>query len=369
MKEITKIKIKFYSIVAVIIAFLGIIGYISAGIVNTNCGISGFSVINGLIRMSVTGEDIVKLGENKFLYKSGNFAKLIEENYEYVSFDEEPMIETDGLSRSEQAEHILPTRTIVKKDGKYYKCVGNGHMDWNAWRVHFKPNEFELDYNTHCSWDGNDLQIFKSRLYFSGEDTLGFVKKNSVCDELTRVRIFKNNVVHIDACEGAVICMTSRGDVYALGTSEGIFAQQASVTTPRLLMQDCKYASVGNGFVLFIKNDGSLWFMGESKNGQSTQIIDRVETPTLIAKDVVYADAFGYTSSWITENGDLYLVGDNSYGQIGNGHKGSGSPELCKDIVTVPYLALTDCIDVRGSSKMSATRIDGLIYTWGSDAY
>ena len=98
----------------------------------------------------------------------------------------------------------------------------------------------------------------------------------------------------------------------------------------------------------------------------------RIVAPVQIAKNVVYADAFGYTSSWITENGDLYLVGDNSYGQIGNGHKGSGSPELLKDVVTVPYHALTDCIDIKTDelfSEVTAQVQDGAVYTWGADTY
>lgn len=369
MKEITKIKIKIFLIVMVIIVVLG---YIRAGIVYTNCGISGFSVVNGLIRMSISGENIVKLGENKFLYKEGNLAKVIENNYEYVSFDGEAMIETDGLSLSEKAEHIVPANIIVKKDGNYYKLVGNGHSEWrNAWRVNFMPNVFELNYKTYCEWDGHRLQIFYNALHFLGEDTLGLIEKDSIYDNWRRVRSVKGKIVHIDACNGAFIYMTSKGDVYALGNSEGIFAQETDISTPQLLMQDCKYASIGDGFVLFVKNDGSLWFMGESKNGQSTQVINRIEVPVQIAKDVVYADAFGYTSSWITENGDLYLVGDNSYGQIGNGHKGSESPELCKDIVTIPYLALTDCIDVRTDDPHSpkvvtAIKQNGEVHTWGS---
>jgi len=368
----TKAKIKFFSVTAVvIIVVLGIIGYIRAGIVNTSHGVNGFSVINKIVRMSVTGEEIVKLGENKFLYKGGNFTKLIKDNYEYISWLGGDMKETAALGSSEQEIYKATGGTIVKKDGNYYKRVASGILYRNIWKIYFEPNEFELNYKTNCELDGNQLHIFRDRLYFMGKDTRGFVKKDSVCDDWTRVRLFKDKVMHVDVCDGAFIYLTSHGDVYALGTSDGIFGQQTSVTTPQLLMQDCKYASVGNGFVLFVKNDGSLWFMGESKNGQSTQISNRIEAPVQIAKDVVYADAFGYTSCWITENGDLYLVGDNSYGQIGNGHKGNGSPELCKDVVTTPYLAFTDCIDVRTddrpSARVTATKRDGSSHTWGNN--
>lgn len=77
--------------------------------------------------------------------------------------------------------------------------------------------------------------------------------------------------------------------------------------------------------------------------------------------------AFGYTSAWIDESYSLYLCGDNSYGQIGNGHDGTGLPTLYEDIVSEPFLALENCkeISVTDDYHIRAKTRDGIIYSWG----
>ncbi len=242
--------------------------------------------------------------------------------------------------------------------------------------------EHSPSYNKISSWGGGDFKVENGKLYAKGTDSNGFLgdEYGVYYKEWAKIRnVDSTNIVHLDVCSGTLIYMTEDGNVFGMGSAEGVFTEESYSATddrsririPQLLMEDCKYASIGTGFVLFVKNDGSLWFMGASKNGQSTQIKNRIEAPVQIADKVVFCKAFGYTSAWVTEQNELYLVGDNSYGQIGDGHKGCGFPTLYKDIVTTPYLALTDCIgftvDGTYNSMVEATKSDGTKLMWGND--
>ena len=182
------------------------------------------------------------------------------------------------------------------------------------------------------------------------------------------------NVVHFEALNGSLLYLTSDGEVYALGSDQlgvlqTLLEDENVNKEPELLFENCKYFSLGTSFVLMVKSDNSLWFLGESKNGQSTAIVDEISEPVKIADKVQYAKAFGYTSAWIDNIGDLYLCGDDSFNQIGNGgERGSGFPTLYKDIVTTPYRALQNCVSltVTENTVIYAKTADGAEYMWGN---
>lgn len=179
--------------------------------------------------------------------------------------------------------------------------------------------------------------------------------------------------VRLGRC-GTIIFLTETGCVYAMGNSEGLFSEGdisiaglPIISSPRLVSEDCVYASLGVRFLLLLKSDHTLWFFGESKNGQSTKVEACVSVPTQIAKDILLIKAFGYTTAWVDSTYSLYMCGDNSYGQIGNGHQGTGFPTLFEDIVSTPYLALKNCIKITAPNETSilAETVDGTTYAWG----
>ena len=182
------------------------------------------------------------------------------------------------------------------------------------------------------------------------------------------------NVVHVEALNGVLLYLTNDGEVYAkgrdiLGIPSAPDFVENYYNEPELLFENCLYFSMGSCFVLAIKNDSSLWFLGESLNGQGANIFEYVSEPIKIADKVKLAKAFGYTSAWIDDKDDLYLCGDDSRNQIGNGgEKGSGFPTLYKDIVAQPYLALENCVSfsVTDSGVIYAKTADGAEYMWGN---
>lgn len=238
------------------------------------------------------------------------------------------------------------------------------------------PPKVNIEYNiseiADCDYE---FKLSEGRLYAKGRDFHNLLGKEegAYYDEWISITN-ESNIIHYEAISGTVVYLTSDGYVYGFGNTEGGVLQTAEntyYTNPVMLLDNCKYVSLGVRFILFIKNDNTLWFSGESKNGQSTAVKESILKPIkMIDEKVQFAKAFGYSSAWIDENLNLYLCGDNSYGQIGNGENGCGFPTMFQDIVTSPYLALRNCIAFNADSvnkEVSAETVYGQQYSWGGD--
>lgn len=235
-------------------------------------------------------------------------------------------------------------------------------------------------YSTYAKNYDAEYKIDNGTLFGRGQNSLGLFGQNTSDIYEEWVRITDNTgIIHVEAMNGTIIFLTETGCVYAMGNSEGLFSEGDNsiaglsiISSPRLVSENCVYASLGIKFLLLLKSDHTLWFLGESKNGQSTKIEASVSVPTQIAKDILLIKAFGYTSAWVDSTYSLYICGDNSYGQIGNGHQGTGFPTLYEDIVSTPYLALKKCIKIATTNNTSvpdtsilAETVDGTTYAWG----
>lgn len=236
--------------------------------------------------------------------------------------------------------------------------------------------EIELPCSTYAADFDAEYQITDGSLYGRGMNSLCLFGEDdsAVVTEWVKI-VDADNIIHLEAINGSVMYLTSDGQVYALGNAEGI-AQDYDpnimlpcLRTPYLISEDCKHASMGVGFVVMLRNDGSVWFQGASKNGQGTEIADRIAEPKKIADHALFVKAFGYTTAWIDSSHSLYMCGDNSYGQIGNGHDGSGFPTLYKDIVAEPYFTLGNCVEltVIDHASVQAKTAKGAVYAWGDE--
>ncbi len=243
-----------------------------------------------------------------------------------------------------------------------------------------KSFDVKINYNLKAEM-GLQYEIIDGGIYAKGVDTFGQLGKSHTLYKDWVEVVKADNIIHVDAHNGTVVYLTSDGNVYGFGNSEdGVLQTTANergqweyVNTPRLLFKDCEYASVGSAFMIFLKNDNTLWFVGRSSNGQSTEIKEIVSQPIKIADSILFAEALGYTSAWIDSEYNLYLCGDNSYGQIGNGIMGCGFPTMFKDIYPEPYCALENCIFFsteqgnEGVWSVYAETTDGEKYAWGGE--
>ena len=224
---------------------------------------------------------------------------------------------------------------------------------------------------------GRLYKLENGALYGKGENYEGILGENVFYDEWVKIA---DGVKKFDAYSSVLIYLTTDGKVYGLGTKSGGVLQMRTdlsnefekVDNPVLLFEDCKDISLGCRFVLALKNDDSVWFWGESLNGQSTQIVDQIITPIEIVSNAKMIKAIMYTSAWIDSNNTLYMCGDNSRAQIGNGKIGTGFPTLQRDIFETPYAVIEKCVNVYCSEDryfVYAETEDGATYIWGGNEY
>lgn len=224
---------------------------------------------------------------------------------------------------------------------------------------------------------GRIYKLENNVLYGKGENYEGILGEKEYYNEWIKIA---EDVKMFDAYASVLIYLTTDGEVYGCGKKSGGVLQirtdpldfEGKEDKPVLLFDDCKHISLGCRFVLAHKNDGSVWFWGESLNGQSTQIVDQIITPIKIVEQAKMIKAIMYTTAWIDTNNTLYMCGDNSRGQIGNGKKGTGFPTMQKDIFENPYAVIEKCVNVYCSEDrhfVYADTEDGSTYVWGGNEY
>ena len=237
---------------------------------------------------------------------------------------------------------------------------------------HFEVTEVSIvdDY-------GRMYKLENNALYGKGENYEGILGSEVYYNDWIKIA---DNVKMFEAYASVLIYLTTDGKVYGLGSKGGGVLQMKpdpldeyeKQTKPVLLFDDCKKISLGCRFVLAQKNDDSVWFWGESVNGQSTQIVDQIITPIKIVEEAKMIKAIMYTTAWIDSNNTLYMCGDNSRAQIGNGIKGSGFPTLQRDVYENPYPTIQKCVNVYCSEDrhyVYADTEDGSTYVWGGNKY
>lgn len=224
------------------------------------------------------------------------------------------------------------------------------------------------EFNSWSVTSKSEYIIIDGILYGRGTNSLGIFgnKIGKFYDAWTKIA---ENVNHIEADDNLLLYLTYDGNLYGLGKSNNkvLCNKSAAIVydnltiEPILLCSKCNFFSHSNEFITVIKDDSTLWFWGESKNGQGATVTDIVTKPIKIAKNIQFVKSFGYTVAWIDFYGNLYLCGDNSFNQIGNGNKNT-------NVVSTPFCALKECnyFSVSNDIVINATTIDETEYIWGN---
>ena len=90
--------------------------------------------------------------------------------------------------------------------------------------------------------------------------------------------------------------------------------------TPKKIMDDAVFVSLGEGHSAAIKDDGSLWTWGNNSCGQlGDGTTDDRSTPTKIMDDVASVSLGQWYSMAIKNDGSLWVWGNNYCGQLGDG--------------------------------------------------
>lgn len=158
------------------------------------------------------------------------------------------------------------------------------------------------------------------------------------------------NVIHVNFGNYFVIYLTESGDLFGVGSNlNGIMGMEASddlnyvpypeltvAVEPVLLMQNVTYARCGMRSVAILKNDGSVWWLGEiqttsSKTGNDTTGMS-YSVPTKILDNAVYVTCGNFSAGAVKEDGSLWTWGNNTFGSCGTN---SGDKDFIENPVMV----------------------------------
>jgi hypothetical protein len=154
--------------------------------------------------------------------------------------------------------------------------------------------------------------------------------------------IVASNVTAIAAGNFFSLFLESDGSLWAMGAdSMGQFGDgtttYGNTNRPELIVaSNITAIAAGSLHTLFLQRDGSLWAMGANNSGQlgdgspnNDNGLFMTNRPELIVAGGVTAIAAGYQYSLLLkEDGSLWGMGDNQYGEIGNATYTFNLPQL-----------------------------------------
>ena len=156
---------------------------------------------------------------------------------------------------------------------------------------------------------------------------------------------------------------------YALGTgslTDSYIPTRVGTETWNAI-SSCPYGN-GTPFVLAIKDDGSLWFWGETNTTPKL----KSKTPKLLSSDTTWISISAGNGFGLAVKGDgtLWAIGSNYYGQLGLDWQIPPTNENLDAIVLTQVATDTDWSVVSCGSRHSiALKTDGSVYGSGANYY
>lgn len=180
-----------------------------------------------------------------------------------------------------------------------------------------------------------------------------------------------DNIKEISIGDVHCLALDKNGTIWAWGNNSYSPFGDKYPSNPRIPvnldytdLQNVKDISAGSYYSLFLKEDGTVWGMGDGTNGVLgfSKYVGKPKEIEYLSniKSISAGDTYAMA---LREDGMVYSWGDNSSGQLGNGTTTkSDTPSRMQNISNVKSISAK-------STHSLALKEDGTVWAWGSNIY
>ncbi len=135
---------------------------------------------------------------------------------------------------------------------------------------------------------------------------------------------------------------------------------------PQQVLTDVKFLDAGYNVCSFVKNDGTVWSVGDNTtgvfgNGSISNSPTNIPSKMLGVNTAVRVANGVFNNLVLLSNGSVLVTGSNIYNGLGN-----SSAQNSKELTPIPITGLSNIIDIKANySGMIALDSNGNVYTWG----
>ena len=176
--------------------------------------------------------------------------------------------------------------------------------------------------------------------------------------------IVSSKIVDIDARNTVSVAVTDNGSVFAWGnTGEGTIMSSRPVL---LNITNVTSASTGAFHILFLKDDGTVWTMGDNEYG-ALGTGNNETNPNIVQvnglSNITAISSGGIHNMALKNDGTVWVWGSNLYGQLGTGTTSWG------EFTPIQVKGLSGVKVISGGYMGSVAVTDDAIWTWGLNEY
>ena len=155
-------------------------------------------------------------------------------------------------------------------------------------------------------------------LWAMGHNALGQLGDGTNINRGFPVEIETSGVTAVAAAQYYSLYIRN-GDLWAMGAS---YSSPTNYSPERIVTGGVTAIAAGFAHIVFLKNDGSLWAMGDNNlgqlgNGASGTTVNQPQQ--IVTSNVTAIAAGSYHTLFIKTDGSLWAMGNNGNGQLGNG--------------------------------------------------